>query len=85
MRHICPHCLLPAICRTSRSVTRTMRELYFQCTNYRCGHTWKSILAVAHTIVPSAEPDPHLFLPSRLKTAPADDRQLSLMPDPPSG
>lgn len=80
MQHSCPHCESKATCRTSRHVTSTMRELYMQCHNVECGHTWKAVLAVSHTIVPSAQPNPKVFLPSRLKTAPADDRQLSLMP-----
>lgn len=83
MKHDCPHCSSKATIRTSRDVTRTTRELYLQCENFRCGHTWKSILTVQHTIVPSATPDPRVYLPSRLKTVQLDDRQLSLMP--PSG
>lgn len=80
MQHYCPHCQSKATCRTSRHVTVTMRELYMQCHNVECGHTWKAILAVSHTIVPSQCPDPKVFLPSRLKASQTDDRQLSLVP-----
>lgn len=85
MQHLCPHCNTKSTCRTSRTVTNTMRELYMQCHNVECGHTWKSILAVSHTIVPSQQPNPKVFLPSRLKAPAADDRQLDLMPSFASG
>ena len=85
MQHFCPHCQSKATCRTSRTVTQTMRELYMQCHNVECGHTWKSILAVSHSIVPSQCPNPKVFVPSRHRAAPQDDRQLTLMPAYQSG
>jgi hypothetical protein len=86
MQHHCPHCQSKATCRTSRTITVTMRELYMQCHNIECGHTWKSLLAVSHSIVPSQCPNPKVFLPSRHRPEKAaDDRQMTLMPAYQSG
>ena len=82
----CPHCKSKATCRTSRTVSSTMRELYMQCHNIDCGHTWKSLLAVSHSIVASQCPNPAVFLHVRPRAKPApDDRQMTLMPAYQSG
>lgn len=87
MQHHCPHCQSKATCRTSRTITVTMRELYMQCHNIECGHTWKSLLAVSHSIVPSQCPNPKVFLHvrPRQKPEPTDSRQMTLMPAYQSG
>lgn len=59
----CPHCSERAVVQDSRQVTRTVRELYFACTNLFCGATFKSQLAVLAMISPSACPHPDVILP----------------------
>ena len=79
-RYSCPHCDSKAKCRTSRSLSVLTQELYLQCSNVYCGHTWKSMLSVVHTIVPSQMPNPTIFMPNckaRYVEA-SDTRQLGL-------
>lgn len=61
----CPHCEQKAIVRTSRKVTRVVREIYFACTEPRCGHTFVAQLAILRTLSPSACPNPLVNLPLR--------------------
>lgn len=80
MKHICPHCKSKATCRTSRDVTDLTRELYMQCHNIECGHTWKSIMTAVNTIVPSQVPNPRVFLARSRSGHVVHDRQLLLIP-----
>lgn len=61
----CPHCRTPGQRRSSRPVTDTHREIYYQCTNVVCGHTWKASETYDYGLVPSATPDPRVTLPQR--------------------
>lgn len=36
------------------------RELYCQCTNLDCGHTFVSLVEVVRTLSPSSIPDPDI-------------------------
>lgn len=58
----CPHCQSAAICRSSREIAITNRELYYECTNLFCGHAWKSSEIYDHGLRPSAIPDPKVDL-----------------------
>ncbi len=58
----CPHCNSPTQTRTTRLVLPTVREIYLQCTNVRCGATFGARLEVTHQIVASACPNPDVFL-----------------------
>lgn len=60
MRMDCPHCGSKSNIRSSRSVTRMTRELYCQCTNLDCGHTFASLVEVVRTLSPSSIPDPDI-------------------------
>lgn len=60
MRMDCPHCGSKASIRTSRPVSRMTRELYCQCTNLDCGHTFVSLVEVVRTLSPSSIPDPDI-------------------------
>lgn len=64
-RYSCPHCKTRARCRTSRPLSALTQELYLQCINVECGHTWKSLMSAVHTLVPSQTPDPTVFLPKK--------------------
>lgn len=59
----CPHCKSKATIRTSRPISPLLRELYFQCHDVECGHTFSAFLEVRETISPSAKPDPLVHLP----------------------
>ncbi len=54
----CPHCGSVATIRTSRPVSRITQELYCQCSNVICGHTFVSLVEVVRTLSPSSTPDP---------------------------
>lgn len=60
MRMDCPHCGSKSSIRTSRPVSRMTRELYCQCTNLDCGHTFVSLVEVVRTLSPSSIPDPDI-------------------------
>lgn len=59
----CPHCGKRAQIRTSHKMTKTMRELYFLCSNLLCGHSWIAHLEAVRTISPSGVPDPKVVIP----------------------
>lgn len=62
-RMACPHCDAQAEIRTSRLVSKTMRELIYACTNAECGHTFVATTEVVRTLSPSATPDPTVNIP----------------------
>ncbi len=68
MRINCPHCSSRATIRTSKEMSLISREVYFQCTNHECGHTWASLLSAIRTISPSQLPNPHVYIPHSDKT-----------------
>jgi hypothetical protein len=59
----CPHCRAWAIARSSNVLTSTSRDLFYQCSNVDCGHTFRAVLEVNCTISPSAMPDPRVVIP----------------------
>jgi len=71
----CPHCRSHAIAADSKEITITYREVYFQCRNAECGHTYVASLSVLRTVHPSRTPNPAVALPfspaARRWTAPA--------------
>lgn len=62
---LCPHCECVGLKRTSRPVTKQHRQIYYQCSNVMCGHTWLATLSYEYGIVPSAIPDARVTLPLR--------------------
>lgn len=56
----CPHCGAWATVRSSEELSRTLRQLYFQCKDIECGHTWAASLEANRTISPSGKPDPEI-------------------------
>lgn len=73
----CPHCKNSAQVRSSRALTPTYRQLYLQCGNVECGHTFAAELTITHTISPSACPDPEV----QLRMAPPRRRHANDNPD----
>ena len=59
----CPHCDSRSIARTSRQLSATLREIFFQCLDVECGHTYVANLEVVRTISPSAKPKTAIRLP----------------------
>lgn len=50
--------------RTSKPVSRLLRELYYQCTNVMCSGSYAAELSIVRRISPSAVPRADVFLPS---------------------
>lgn len=59
----CPHCRSRAKAVHSVEVSTTLREITYQCANWRCGHVYVAGLEVARTLVASATPSPTVRLP----------------------
>lgn len=73
IRVLCPHCEAQATIRSSRVISPISREIYFQCANVECGHTWKSLMSIVNTIVPSQMPNPSVHIPFHKKATLAPD------------
>jgi len=73
----CPHCASRARIGTSKKITAITREIYYQCTNIECGHTWASLLSAVRTIVPSRIPNPTVFIPLSERSGAMTDKSPS--------
>lgn len=60
---LCPHCNSRSLIRNSKLVTPVAKDLYMNCLNTDCGHTWKAQISIVHTLSPSAMPNPEIDLP----------------------
>lgn len=80
MKMPCPHCASTAHIRTSRMLSPLSRELYYQCTNVFCGHTWRALLSAVCTIVPSRVPNAEVYISSSERTLKpkANDAQINI-------
>ena len=61
----CPHCNSRGRVRSSKTVTGQHRDMYYQCSNFACSHTWRASLSYDYGIVPSGIPNPKVDLPLR--------------------
>lgn len=59
----CAHCGAQSEIKTAYMVTVTLRETFYGCTNYECGHCFVVIAEVGRTTVPSATPNPAVNIP----------------------
>jgi len=73
MKTKCPHCGSPAFIRSSKQLSKLVKEAACQCANVVCGHTFIVAVEVVRTISPSAFPDP--LVASQLKQS---DRWIGL-------
>lgn len=64
----CPHCGFVGRRRTSREITPTHREIYYQCSNLFCGHAWRASESYDWGLTPSAIPNPRVELPLKILT-----------------
>lgn len=78
MKINCPHCSSVALIRTSRPVSRFTRELYCQCSNLNCAHTFVALTEVVRTLAPSNTPDPEVAQQLAARSA-TDTQQTSLI------
>ncbi|WNN52381.1 ogr/Delta-like zinc finger family protein [Hafnia alvei] len=60
---LCPFCQCPAHTRTSRYLSGTVKQIYYQCTNVLCSATFKTVESVDKVIQP---PRPQLMRMTRL-------------------
>ena len=60
---LCPHCDARAQARTSRQITRLVRETNYRCVDEECGFTFVAQIAVVRTLSPSAKPRANVMIP----------------------
>lgn len=58
MKTKCPHCGSVSFIRSSKQLSKLVKEASCQCTNVVCGHTFIVAVEVVRTLSPSAFPDP---------------------------
>lgn len=78
----CPHCRHRGTVRSSVEVTELHRDLWYQCSNIACGHTWRAQLSFVHTISQPANPRPGLSLPVGDQKHRKPDRRNGDPPEP---
>jgi hypothetical protein len=61
----CPHCDSKAVARSSKALSATLREIFYQCVDPECGHTYVANLEIVRTLSPSAKPNSAISLPSK--------------------
>lgn len=66
----CMHCESKMNTRSSRSISKTLREVIYVCTDPTCGFSCVSNLEIVRTLSPSAMPDPEVILPYTPKVRP---------------
>lgn len=59
----CPHCRAKAKIRTSRELSNTLREVFYQCADLECGFCFAVHAEAVRSLSPSAKPDPAVQLP----------------------
>lgn len=75
----CPHCQAHAKGRSTRTLSRTLIEIKYQCTDVECGHTYVASLEVVRTLSPSGKPSDDVRLPMSQRTIAGVMQQLSLL------
>lgn len=74
----CPHCKTRAHTRTSKEISPILRELYYQCPDPECGHSFVVHAEAVRTLSPSAKPDPLVYLPISENTRRAVSDQAAM-------
>lgn len=75
----CPHCTKPAQARSSRELSRTLREIFYACSDPECGHTFVANLEAVRTLSPSAKPNSEIRLPISPAVVQKIAQQLELL------
>lgn len=76
----CPHCGARTFIRNSERLSRTLREVTYQCKDVECGHTFVANVEAVRTLSPSAKPDPAVMLPISDIVRQRMQQQLELLP-----
>lgn len=63
MRLRCPECGSRAGNRTSRPLSQTITEAYFDCANRECGCRFKVVAEIVGVVVHGDVPKPNINLP----------------------
>lgn len=53
----CPFCQCPTRTRTSRYLSETVKQIYYQCTNILCSATFRTMESLDTIIRPPSEND----------------------------
>ncbi|QCG49463.1 ogr/Delta-like zinc finger family protein [Aeromonas schubertii] len=77
MRVMCPECGQRGRITKTNRMSNQVSDLYCQCADAECGHTWVSRLAFSHTLSPSAKASEQLVLQLARQLSP-EGRQLIL-------
>ncbi len=67
----CKECHNKAVVASSKKITDLVTHQYCQCTNVKCGHTWRQSVCFDHTITSPAGTNHQLIL-SLLQNMPQD-------------
>lgn len=72
----CRHCGERAIIRSTEWKTADFADVYCQCKNIHCGHTWVMHLSHSHTLVPSGLDNSRIKL--LIESLKPSEKQLAL-------
>lgn len=74
MRLRCPECGCRAVSRTSRHLSLTVTEGYYDCTNMECGCRFKALTEIVGVVIRGEVQNPTLSVPliKRRASAPGD-------------
>jgi hypothetical protein len=81
----CPHCNSPATQRFARTLSALVRDVTYRCENDDCGHGFVAQIGIIRTTIPSASPNPEIFLPFAPQSRspkPANDDAPAELPAP---
>jgi hypothetical protein len=70
MRVTCNKCGSVGRIGSRKEINQDIADLYCQCLNVHCGHTWVATLAFSHTLNPPASQTKQLIL-STIRNLPA--------------
>lgn len=77
LKTICTECNAPAIIRKTNRKTPQFADLYCQCTDVECGHTFVMNMTFSHTLSPSAKSGQGL-VKTLLTLLKPEDKQLMI-------
>jgi hypothetical protein len=80
----CPHCHSAATTRSSREISALVREVYYQCNNVVCGHTFKAMVEIVKTLSPPALADPAISAQLEARTPQAQQPEHRTAPIQPT-
>jgi hypothetical protein len=76
----CPECEARAIARSSRELSKTMREITYTCTDPECGHSYVCTLEAVRALTPSCKSKNNVRLPLSEHARNSLMKQLDLLP-----